>query len=78
MSFELFVGLRYLRARRKQAFISVITVISVAGVMLGVMAMMVVLAVMTGFGTDIKSKILGANAHIRVMSRSGKIDHHKD
>ncbi len=78
MSFELFVGLRYLRARRKQAFISVITVISVAGVMLGVMAMMVVLAVMTGFGTDIKSKILGANAHIRVMSRSGKIDHHKE
>ena len=78
MSFELFVGLRYLRARRKQAFISVITVISVAGVMLGVMAMMVVLAVMTGFGTDIKSKILGANAHIRVMSRSGKIEYHKE
>ena len=74
MSFEFFVGLRYLRARRKQAFISFITLISVAGVMLGVMAMMVVLAVMTGFGTDIKSKILGANAHIRVMSRIGKLD----
>ena len=76
MSFEFFVGLRYLRARRKQAFISVITLISVAGVMLGVMAMMVVLAVMTGYGTDIKSKILGANAHIRVMSRTGKLDQH--
>ena len=76
MSFEFFVGLRYLRARRKQAFISLITFISVAGVMLGVMAMMVVLAVMTGFGTDIKSKILGANAHIRVMSRMGKLDLH--
>ncbi|OEU46515.1 MAG: ABC transporter permease [Desulfobacterales bacterium S3730MH5] len=75
MSFELFISLRYLRARRKQAFISVISFISVAGVMLGVMAMMVVLAVMTGFGRDIQSKILGANAHIRVMSLSGKLDH---
>ena len=78
MSFEVFVGLRYLRARRKQAFISVITFISIAGVMLGVMAMMVVLAVMTGFGADIKSKILGANAHIRVMSLSGKLDKHDE
>jgi lipoprotein-releasing system permease protein len=78
MSFEFFVGLRYLRARRKQAFISLITFISVAGVMLGVMAMMVVLAVMTGFGKDIKSKILGANAHIRVMSRDGKLDQHEE
>jgi lipoprotein-releasing system permease protein len=78
MSFEFFVGLRYLRARRKQAFISVITFISVAGVMLGVMAMMVVLAVMTGFGTDIKSKILGANAHIRVMKHIDKLDQHEE
>jgi len=78
MSFELFVGLRYLRAKRKQAFISVITFISVAGVTLGVMAMMVVLAVMTGFGTDIKSKILGANAHIRVMNRNGRIDEYRE
>ena len=78
MSFEFFVGLRYLRARRKQAFISLVTFISVAGVMLGVMAMMVVLAVMTGFEKDIKSKILGANAHIRVMSRDGKLDKHEE
>lgn len=78
MSFEFFVGFRYLRARRKQAFISLVTCISVAGVMLGVMAMMVVLAVMTGFEKDIKSKILGANAHIRVMSRNGKLDHHEE
>ena len=78
MSFELFVGLRYLRARRKQALISVVTFISITGVTLGVMAMMVVLAVMTGFGADIKSKILGANAHIRVMSRTGQIDQHEE
>ncbi len=77
MSFEFFVGFRYLRAKRKQAFISVITFISIAGVTLGVMAMMVVLAVMTGFGKDIRSKILGANAHIRVMSRSGTLDEHQ-
>ena len=78
MSFELFVGFRYLRARRKQALISVVTFISVTGVTLGVMAMMVVLAVMTGFGADIKSKILGANAHIRVMSRTGQLDQHEE
>jgi lipoprotein-releasing system permease protein len=73
MSFEFFVGLRYLRAKKRQAFISINTFISVAGVMLGVMAMMVVLAVMTGFSRDIKSKILGMNAHIRVMSRGGNM-----
>jgi lipoprotein-releasing system permease protein len=77
MSFEFFVGLRYLRAKRKQTFISVITFISIAGVTLGVMAMMVVLAVMTGFGKDIRSKILGANAHIRIMSRSGTLDEYE-
>ena len=78
MSFEFFVGLRYLRAKRKQTFISVITFISIAGVTLGVMAMMVVLAVMTGFGKDIRSKILGANAHIRIMSRSGTLDNYQE
>jgi lipoprotein-releasing system permease protein len=77
MSFEFFISLRYLRAKRKQAFISVITLISIAGVTLGVMAMMVVLAVMTGFGKDIRSKILGANAHIRIMSRSGTLDQYE-
>jgi lipoprotein-releasing system permease protein len=74
MSFELFVSLRYLRSKGKQAFISFNTVISVAGVMLGVTAMVVVLAVMTGFGMDIKSKILGMNAHIRIMGRGGKVE----
>jgi lipoprotein-releasing system permease protein len=73
MSFELFVGLRYLRAKRKEAFISINALISIAGVMLGVTAMMVVLAVMSGFSSDIKSKILGMNAHIRVMSQSGNL-----
>lgn len=70
MSFELFIGLRYLKAKRKSTFISIITFISTAGVALGVMALIVVLAVMTGFENDLKEKILGTNAHI-VVVRSG-------
>ena len=70
MPFELFIGLRYLKAKRKSTFISIITFISTAGVTLGVMALIVVLAVMTGFEADLKEKILGTNAHI-VVIRSG-------
>ena len=70
MPFELFIGLRYLKAKRKSTFISIITFISMAGVALGVMALIVVLAVMTGFEDDLKEKILGTNAHI-VVIRSG-------
>ncbi|MBT1071346.1 lipoprotein-releasing ABC transporter permease subunit [Pelotalea chapellei] len=70
MPFELFIGLRYLKAKRKSTFISIITFISTLGVMLGVMALIVVLAVMTGFEEDLKEKILGTNAHI-VVVRSG-------
>jgi len=64
LPYELFIGLRYLKAKRKQTFISVITLFSVTGVMLGVMALIVVLAVMDGFGYEIREKILGTNAHI--------------
>ena len=67
MPFELFIGLRYLKAKRKSTFISIITFISTAGVSLGVMALIVVLAVMTGFENDLKEKILGTNAHIVVI-----------
>ncbi len=70
MPFELFIGLRYLKAKRKSTFISIITFISTAGVMLGVMALIVVLAVMTGFENDLQEKILGTNAHI-VVIRNG-------
>jgi lipoprotein-releasing system permease protein len=71
MPFELLIGLRYLKAKRKSTFISLITLISVAGVALGVMALIIVLAVMTGFEEDLKDKILGTNAHIVVLSGSG-------
>ena len=71
MPFELFIGLRYLKAKRKSTFISLITMISVAGVALGVMALIIVLAVMTGFEEDLKDKILGTNAHIVVLDGAG-------
>ncbi|MFH1489196.1 MAG: lipoprotein-releasing ABC transporter permease subunit [Pseudomonadota bacterium] len=71
MFFELFLGLRYLRAKRKQAFISVISVISVVGVMVGVMSLIVVLSVMNGFRYDLMSKILGVNSHLLVLSYEG-------
>ena len=68
MSFELFVSYRYLKAKRKQTFISIITFISMGGVALGVMALIVVLAVMSGFENDLKNKILGLNSHALVLS----------
>ncbi len=73
MPFELLIGLRYLKAKRKSTFISLITLISVAGVALGVMALIIVLAVMTGFEEDLKDKILGTNAHIVVLKSSDGI-----
>ncbi len=73
MRYELMVGLRYLRARRKEAFISLITVISVVGVMIGVMTLNIVLAVMTGFEEDLRDRILGFNPHIVLVSYAGTI-----
>ncbi len=73
MRYELMIGLRYLRARRKEAFISLITVISVVGVMIGVMTLNIVLAVMTGFEEDLRDRILGFNPHIVLVSYAGAI-----
>jgi lipoprotein-releasing system permease protein len=78
LPYELFIGLRYLKAKRKSTFISIITVISTAGVALGVMALIIVLAVMTGFEEDLKEKILGTNAHIVVLKSGGEIDNYND
>jgi lipoprotein-releasing system permease protein len=71
MGYEWFISLRYLKARRRQGFISLISIISVAGVTVGVMALIVVLAVMTGFTDSLREKILGINSHI-VVQRLGK------
>jgi len=67
LPYELFISLRYLRAKRRVRSLSVITVISTAGVTVGVMALIVVMAVMSGFEFDLRSKILGTNAHIWVL-----------
>lgn len=71
MSFETFVGRRYLRAKQKQAFISLITILSIAGVALGVMALIVVIAVMTGFEADLKTRILGGQPQLMIMRHGG-------
>ena len=70
---EYFIGLKYLLAKRKQTFISIITVISVSGVAVGVMALIIVLAVMSGFETELKDRILGATAHVHVTSLEGSV-----
>jgi len=67
MSYEFFIGRRYLKAKQKQAFISLITLLSIAGVTVGVMALIVVIAVMAGFEDDLKSRILGVESHIVLM-----------
>lgn len=70
--FELFVGLRYLRAKGGRGFLSLLTVIATAGMALGVMALIVVLAVMSGFEDELRGKILGTTAHILVSDVSGR------
>jgi lipoprotein-releasing system permease protein len=79
MKYEWFVGLRYLRAKRKQTFVSIITVISIAGVTVGVMALIIVLAVMNGFETNLKEKIIGTYAHIVIMKAGQEgMDHYEE
>jgi lipoprotein-releasing system permease protein len=68
LPFELFVGFRYLKAKRKQKFISLISVISVTGIALGVMALIVVMSVMNGFQQDIREKIIDTQAHVIIAS----------
>lgn len=77
MSYELFIGLRYLRAKRKQTFISANTFISVAGIFLGVAALIIVLAVMNGFEIELRDKILGINSHIVLMEYTGGMEDHE-
>ncbi|NLI80071.1 MAG: lipoprotein-releasing ABC transporter permease subunit [Deltaproteobacteria bacterium] len=78
MNFEVFVSLRYLFAKRRQTFISLITLISIAGVAVGVMALIVVLGVMNGFQDDVRNRILGITSHIMVMSFNGTISNYRD
>jgi len=77
MSYEFFIGLRYLRAKRNQTFISANTFISVAGIFLGVAALIIVLAVMNGFEIELRDKILGINSHIVLMEYTGGMEGHE-
>ncbi len=71
MRYELFIGLRYLRAKRREAFISLITIISTFGIAIGVMTLNITLAVMTGFEEDLRDRILGFNPHVSIWSYLG-------
>src|SRR5918999_4322920 len=73
MNYELFIGLRYLRARRQETFISLITVISILGVMIGVMTLNVVMAVMTGFEETLRDRLLGINAHVALVKSGDQL-----
>ncbi len=75
MPFELQIALRYLLARRRQAFISVISLVSIAGVAVGVMALVIALALMTGLQAELRDRILGATAHVFVWNQQGLSDY---
>jgi lipoprotein-releasing system permease protein len=78
LPFELHVALRYLLAKRKQAFISVISTFSTIGVTVGVMAVIVALAVMTGLQQELRNRILGSSPHIYVYKLGGITDYHAE
>ncbi len=79
MKYEWFIGLRYLKAKRKQTFISIITLISIVGVTVGVMTLIVVLAVMNGFEKNLKEKFLGTQAHLHVIKATQEgFDHYEE
>ncbi|MFC1809458.1 lipoprotein-releasing ABC transporter permease subunit [Candidatus Omnitrophota bacterium] len=75
MKVELFMALRYLLRRKKAGFISLISLISILGVAVGVMALIVVLSVMSGFDRELKSKIVGVNPHVVINKQGGVEDY---
>ncbi len=74
LPYQFFIALRYLKSRKRHRSISFNTVITVAGVAVGVAALLIVLAAMTGFHEDIKKKILGVSTHVVVLNYSGVMD----
>lgn len=77
MKFEWFIGLRYLRAKHRHGFISLISLISVGGITVGVIALIVVLAVFSGFTDGLRDQILGVNSHIIVQNLGGSIKNYE-
>src|SRR5262245_54082180 len=76
--FELQIAMRYLLAKRKQAFISVISLISTLGVTVGVMAVIIALAIMTGLQQELRDRIVGSSPHIYVYNAGGIGDYHAE
>ncbi|HEV2668158.1 MAG TPA: ABC transporter permease, partial [Blastocatellia bacterium] len=79
MPYELFIALRYLRARRRQAAVSVITAIAVAGITLGVAALVIAQALITGFRADVQDKVLQGTAHLNLLKvDNGWIENYRE
>ena len=78
MPYELQIALRYLLAKRRQVFISVITLVSTLGVTVGVLALVIALAIMTGLQQELQDRLLGAMAHVNVFKTGGMDDYHAE
>ncbi|MDR3414240.1 MAG: lipoprotein-releasing ABC transporter permease subunit [Formivibrio sp.] len=72
--YELLIGLRYIRAKRRNSFISFISMISIIGIALGVAALIIVLSVMNGFQEEVRSRILGMAAHVQITGATGTLE----
>lgn len=77
MPYQLYIALRYLRSRKRHRGLSINTAISVGGVAVGVMALLVVLSVMSGFHEDLQKKILGVSSHVVVLDYKGNIEEYE-
>lgn len=75
--YQFFIAFRYFRSKKKHSGISINTLISIAGVALGVMTLLTVLSVMSGFHEDLQEKILGVNPHIILLSYGGRVSDHE-
>ena len=73
MRYELLVGLRYTRAKRRNHFISFISATSMAGIALGVAALIVVLSVMNGFQKELRARILGVASHVQISGADSRL-----
>ncbi|HKN09292.1 MAG TPA: ABC transporter permease, partial [Pseudomonadota bacterium] len=78
MRYELHIALRYLKARRKEAFISITTIFTALGVMIGVAALSIVVSVMNGFEENLRERVLSLTPHIQILSFSGSITNWAD
>jgi lipoprotein-releasing system permease protein len=74
MAFETYIAFRYLKARRKQRFVSASTLISIMGVIIGVMALIIVISVMAGFEDELKQRILSVASHVQITQNNGRFN----